>query len=141
MGYSPWGHKESDTAEHSHTHTHTHTHMSLEGEPELYSKAALLFLDCSSSVSPPFPTWQLFEPVLLELREGHADRLKAITHNQEMVEGKDTERLLCPGALQGPAPFHWPLHLSGNGSSLRLEHPNSAYHPGSAPENITVLNP
>ena len=82
--------------------------MSLEGEPELYSKAALLFLDCSSSVSPPFPTWQLFEPVLLELREGHADRLKAITHNQEMVEGKDTERLLCPGAPpQGLASFHY----------------------------------
>ena len=36
MGYSPWGHKESDTTEHAHTHacactythtqTHTHTH-------------------------------------------------------------------------------------------------------------------
>ena len=27
VGYSPWGHKESDTAEvTSHTHTHTHTH-------------------------------------------------------------------------------------------------------------------
>ena len=25
MGYSPWGHKESDTTE-THTHTHTHTH-------------------------------------------------------------------------------------------------------------------
>ena len=27
-GYSPWGHKESDTTEpltHTHTHTHTHT--------------------------------------------------------------------------------------------------------------------
>ena len=24
MGYSPWGHKESDTTEHAHTHTHTH---------------------------------------------------------------------------------------------------------------------
>ena len=36
MGYSPWGHKESDTTEqlslsekctHTHTHTHTHTYM------------------------------------------------------------------------------------------------------------------
>ena len=26
-GYSPWGHKESDTTEHVHTHTHTHTPM------------------------------------------------------------------------------------------------------------------
>ena len=26
MGYSPWGRKESDTAEHAHTHTHTHTY-------------------------------------------------------------------------------------------------------------------
>ena len=28
-GYSPWGHKESDTAEQlsTHTHTHTHTHI------------------------------------------------------------------------------------------------------------------
>ena len=25
-GNSPWGHKESDTTEHTHTHTHTHTH-------------------------------------------------------------------------------------------------------------------
>ena len=28
-GYSPWGHKESDTTEglsHTHTHTHTYTH-------------------------------------------------------------------------------------------------------------------
>ena len=25
MGYSPWGHKESDTTECIHTHTHTHT--------------------------------------------------------------------------------------------------------------------
>ena len=24
-GYSPWGHKESDTTEYTHTHTHTHT--------------------------------------------------------------------------------------------------------------------
>ena len=24
-GYSPWGHKELDTTEHTHTHTHTHT--------------------------------------------------------------------------------------------------------------------
>ena len=27
-GYSPWGHKESDTTEHTHTHTHTHTSVS-----------------------------------------------------------------------------------------------------------------
>ena len=26
MGYSPWGHKESDVTERAHTHTHTHTH-------------------------------------------------------------------------------------------------------------------
>ena len=26
FGYSPWGHKESDTTENTHTHTHTHTH-------------------------------------------------------------------------------------------------------------------
>ena len=26
VGYSPWGHKESDTTEHTHTHTHTHAH-------------------------------------------------------------------------------------------------------------------
>ena len=25
VGYSPWGHKESDTTEQTHTHTHTHT--------------------------------------------------------------------------------------------------------------------
>ena len=25
-GYSPWGHKESDTTEWLNTHTHTHTH-------------------------------------------------------------------------------------------------------------------
>ena len=33
MGYSPWGHKESDTTEatlHTHTHTHTHTHRLLQ---------------------------------------------------------------------------------------------------------------
>ena len=26
MGYSLWGHRESDTTEHAHAHTHTHTH-------------------------------------------------------------------------------------------------------------------
>jgi len=26
VGYSPWGHKVSDTAEHTHTRAHTHTH-------------------------------------------------------------------------------------------------------------------
>ena len=26
QGYSAWGHKELDMAEHMHTHTHTHTH-------------------------------------------------------------------------------------------------------------------
>ena len=26
VGYSLWGHKESDTTEHTHTHTHTHTY-------------------------------------------------------------------------------------------------------------------
>ena len=28
-GYSPWGHKESDTTEQLNTHTHTHTHTIL----------------------------------------------------------------------------------------------------------------
>ena len=27
VGYSPWGHKELDTIEHTHTHTHTHTYV------------------------------------------------------------------------------------------------------------------
>ena len=26
MGYSPWGHKESDATERARVHTHTHTH-------------------------------------------------------------------------------------------------------------------
>ena len=26
VGYSPWGHNESDVTEHTHVHTHTHTH-------------------------------------------------------------------------------------------------------------------
>ena len=26
VGYSLWGHKESNTMEYTHTHTHTHTH-------------------------------------------------------------------------------------------------------------------
>ena len=52
--------------------------VSLEVEPGPCPKAALLFLGCSSFVSAslPFPDWQLFE------------------------------RLLCPGAPQGPAGFH-----------------------------------
>ena len=31
VGYTPWGHKELDTTEHTctYTHTHTHTHTSL----------------------------------------------------------------------------------------------------------------
>ena len=33
LGYSPWGHKESDTTERlstlTHTHTHTHTHKKI----------------------------------------------------------------------------------------------------------------
>ena len=27
MGYSPWGHKESDVTEHTHTHTRTHIYV------------------------------------------------------------------------------------------------------------------
>ena len=38
----------------------------------------------------------------LELREGHGGWMKPISCNQEMV---DTERLLCPGAPQGPARY------------------------------------
>ena len=43
MGYSPWGHKDSDTTEateHTHTHTHTHTHILLRIElvPEICDK-------------------------------------------------------------------------------------------------------
>ena len=30
-GYSPWGHKKSDTTEHTCTHTHTHTHTDISG--------------------------------------------------------------------------------------------------------------
>ena len=37
VGYSPWGHKESDTTEHvrayTHTHTHTHTHTQTHTPP------------------------------------------------------------------------------------------------------------
>ena len=36
MGYSPWGHKESDTTElvtQRHTHTQTHTHRASQVEP------------------------------------------------------------------------------------------------------------
>ena len=29
MGYSPWGHNESDTTEHTRVHTHTHTYRYL----------------------------------------------------------------------------------------------------------------
>ena len=35
VGYSPWGHKESDMTEHVHTYTHTHTHT--QRETLLYS--------------------------------------------------------------------------------------------------------
>ena len=36
MGYSPWGHKESDTTERlTHTHTHTHTHQREKHAPLL----------------------------------------------------------------------------------------------------------
>ena len=38
MGYSPWGHKESDTTEyrpHTHTHTHTHTQLFCDSLPGL----------------------------------------------------------------------------------------------------------
>ena len=30
VGYSPWGHNESDVTEHTHVHTHTHTHTHTE---------------------------------------------------------------------------------------------------------------
>ena len=44
MGYSPWGHKESDTAERltrAHTHTHTHT-QELEGRSEEQTQVSSL---------------------------------------------------------------------------------------------------
>ena len=35
VGYSPWGHKESDLIERlTHTHTYTHTHTHTHGERE-----------------------------------------------------------------------------------------------------------
>ena len=30
VGYSPWGHQESDTTEHTHTHAHTHIYIYAE---------------------------------------------------------------------------------------------------------------
>ena len=41
VGYSPWGHKDSDTTEateHTHTHTHTHTLLRIELVPEICDK-------------------------------------------------------------------------------------------------------
>ena len=42
-GYSPQGHKESDTTEcaHAHTHTHTHTHIHLSYCPPIYFISSL----------------------------------------------------------------------------------------------------
>ena len=30
VGYSPWGHRESDMTEHAHIHTHADTHFSFK---------------------------------------------------------------------------------------------------------------
>ena len=46
MGYSPWGHKESDTTEHTHTHTHTHTLPSSKFILSLFTLLNLNFLSC-----------------------------------------------------------------------------------------------
>ena len=79
--------------------------VSLEAEPGLCPKAALLFPGCSSFVSPssPFPDEQLFK---LALRNsGRSWRLESVPYKQGM---EDTEKP-CPEAPQGPAGFlNWP---------------------------------
>ena len=44
VGYSPWGHKETETTEHSHTHTHTHTHTRVCIFKNLFSFSTLYLL-------------------------------------------------------------------------------------------------
>ena len=46
-GYSPWGHKESDTTEplthtHTHTHTHIHTHIHTSHPDDFHSENSIL---------------------------------------------------------------------------------------------------
>ena len=53
---------------------------------------------------PPLPQLATVWIFSLELREGHGGCMKPISCNQEMG---DTERLLCPGAPQGPSRYQW----------------------------------
>ena len=50
-GYSPWGHKESDTTEYTHTLTHTHTHFQ-----RLWLEQWDQFLTLFMNRSPRFPS-------------------------------------------------------------------------------------
>ena len=38
-GYSPWGHKESDTTDHGHGHTHTHTNTHVHTHAQMHTRA------------------------------------------------------------------------------------------------------
>ena len=61
MGYSPWGHKESDTTERLSTHTHTHTHTD-PVFPGQFQKLQFLHLFAAGIQSHrPLPTNQIHQ--------------------------------------------------------------------------------
>ena len=55
MGYSPWGHKESDMTE-QHTHTHTHTHI--------HTHTSFLNIFFNRKLSLCFFPWKLIDLLL-----------------------------------------------------------------------------
>ena len=53
MGYSPWGHKESDTTERLCAHTHTHAFLASQGAQDLYQGEGSMLPECSLPGSVP----------------------------------------------------------------------------------------
>ena len=85
--------------------------ISLEGEPGPYPKATLLSFDCPSNPLPPLISNCLNPPFGTQGRSQRWNEAYFLQSKKTCVGGWNalgTERLLCPGALQGPAQFPYP---------------------------------
>ena len=67
-GYSPWGHKELDTTDHTHIHTHMHLVSTLKKAPKLlgFRQARSLVSGRETSLCPGSSLWLLSLPFLGE---------------------------------------------------------------------------
>ena len=81
VGYSPWGHKESDMTEHARTRAHTHTHMRVR---------AHTFLVANEQSNSNLDAKKIFGKIHVELIKIWIARLEKKGGNQERQDPEKT---------------------------------------------------